>query len=342
VISDLEFPPFLPPRWMKNAHFQTILASRKPRNWEYGWTSFESIRVGLGEEGSIVAEASWQPGPREGAPALVLLHGLEGSARSHHLLGISKKAYEAGFHAVRLNMRNCGGTEHLTPTLYCGALSNDVLLTIQHLRQEYGIDRFYAAGISLGGNMLLKLAGELADEGPGVLSGVAVISTPIDLAMGAKMIGARKNWIYERYFLRQLVSRLERKAVLYPAIADLHRARRVRSIWEFDDLVTGPHFGFGNAENYYRMASSGPLLGKVRIPSLLIQSMDDPLIPFESYRIPEIARNPFLRLLATTHGGHAGFLAARPAGNDRDPYWAEWRVVQFLGHLSEMQRHRAT
>jgi uncharacterized protein len=340
VISDLDFPPFVPPRWMKNAHLQTILASRKPRNWEYGWTSFEPLRIELGKEGSIVAEVSWQPGSREGAPALVLLHGLEGSARSQHLLGISRKAYVAGFHAIRLNMRNCGGTEHLTPTLYCAALSNDVLMTIKHLQENYGIGSFYCAGISLGGNILLKLAGELGEEGPGVLKGVAVISTPIDLAMGAKKIGERKNWIYERYFVRQLVQRLERKAVLFPKIADLRRARKVRSVWEFDDMVTGPHFGFGSAENYYRRASAAPLLGKIRIPALMIQSMDDPLIPFESYRNPEIARNPFLGLLATAHGGHAGFLGARPAGSDRDAYWAEGRVVQFISHLRRRSENR--
>jgi predicted alpha/beta-fold hydrolase len=313
---------------------QTVIASQKPRRWDYGWKTWEPLTVDLGKHGKILAEVSWQPGPKDDAPALVLLHGLEGSARSPHLLGISKKAYEAGFHAIRLNMRNCGGTEHLTPTLYCAALSEDVLVTIQYLQSEFGIYRCYGTGISLGGNVLLKFAGELGEEAARWMSGLAVVSSPIDLALGAQTIGSRKNWLYERYFVSQLVSRLERKAVLYPDIADLRRARRARSIWEFDDLVTGPHFGYGSAENYYRQASSGPLLGRIRIPTLLIQAMDDPLIPFESYRNPEIRQNPFLRLLATREGGHAGFLAARPSGTDRDPHWAECRVIQFITHLA--------
>jgi uncharacterized protein len=337
MMPDLSFPPFIPPRWMRNPHLQTIIASRLPRRWDYGWTTWEPMTVDLGTSGKLLAEASWQPGPRGDSPAFVFLHGLEGSARSHHLLGMSKKAYETGFHTMRINMRNCGGTEHLTPTLYCAALSDDVLATVRHLKTEHGVRSVYAAGVSLGGNILLKFLGERGEEAREFLAGAAVISTPIDLASGAQAIGARQNWLYERYFVRQLISLLERKSALYPGIADLNRARRIRSIWEFDDLITGPHFGFGTAENYYRRASAAPLLGRIRVPVLMIQAVDDPLIPFESYKNPGISGNPCLRLLATEHGGHAGFLAARTSGQDRDPYWAECRVVQFAAHLAGLQ-----
>lgn len=328
-------PPFQPPRWLHNAHLQTIVTARKPRRWNYGWKAWEPMLIDLGKDGSILAEASWRDGPKESSPALFLLHGLEGSARSHHLLGISKKAFEAGFHTIRVNMRNCGGTEQLTPKLYCAGLSQDVLAVVRALRERYGVSRIYGAGASLGANVLLKFLGERGSDAFQLIQGAAAVSTPIDLALGARAIGKPGNWFYERYFVRQLIARMERKAAFFAGLADLSRIRRIRSIYEFDEVVTAPHFGFGSADNYYRLASSGPLLREIRVPTLLVQAMDDPLIPFESYKNVGIAENPFLVLLVTQHGGHAGFLGSRPASDfDLDCYWAECRVVQFLTALA--------
>jgi hypothetical protein len=335
MLCRMGFPPFQPPWWLRNPHLQTVVAARKPRRWSYGWKSWEPMLVNLGPDGNILAEASWQDGPRESSPALFLLHGLEGSAQSHHLLGISRKAFAAGFHTIRVNMRNCGGTEQLTPTLYCAGLSQDVFAVVSALREKCGISRTYGAGVSLGANVLLKFLGERGNEAARLIQGAAAVSTPIDLALGARAIGAPANRLYERHFVRQLVARMERKAAFFDGMADLTRIRRIRSIYEFDEVVTAPHFGFGSAEDYYRLASAGPLLSGIRVPTLLVQSMDDPLIPFESYTNPAIAENPFLVLLKTEHGGHAGFLGARPAsGLDRDCYWAECRVVQFLADLA--------
>jgi predicted alpha/beta-fold hydrolase len=336
VTPEPSFPDFHPPLWLRNAHLQTIVSARKPRRWDYGWRSWEQLTIELGDAGQMIAEASWQPGPKPASPALILLHGLEGSARSHHIVGTSKKAYAAGFHAIRINMRNCGGTEHLTPTLYCAALSQDVLAIVRHLQEVLHIPAIYAAGVSLGGNMLLKFLGESGERGGQFLQGAAVMSTPIDLASGARAIGERRNRFYEKYFLRRLVARMERKAVLFPGIVDLEKVRRLQSIWEFDDIVTAPHFGFGKAENYYRLASAAPLLRNIRVPTLMIQSMDDPLIPFECYSKSGVDQNPFLRLLVTSCGGHAGFIAGRRCGPDRDRYWAECRIVQFLSGLANL------
>ena len=335
MLCRMSFPPFEPPWWLRNPHLQTVVAARKPRRWNYGWESWEPMLINLGKDGNILAEASWQNGPRESSPALFLLHGLEGSARSHHLLGISRKAFEAGFHTIRVNMRNCGGTERLTPTLYCAGLSQDVSAVASALRERYGVSRVYGAGVSLGANVLLKFLGERGSDAARLIQGAAAVSTPIDLALGARAIGKPGNWLYERYFVRQLVSRMERKAAFFGGLADLSRIRRIRSIYEFDEVVTAPHFGFGSAENYYRLASSGPLLREIRVPTLLVQARDDPLIPFESYMNPAIAENTSLVLLVTEHGGHAGFLGVRPACDvDLDCYWAECRVVQFLTALA--------
>jgi uncharacterized protein len=330
----LEFPPFRPARWLRNGHLQTVIAARKPRRWGFGWEKSETLEIDLGSDGKLRAEASWQPGRRSDSPALFLLHGLEGSAQSHYLIGLSKKAFHGGFHTVRINMRNCGGTEHLTPTLYCAGLSQDVIMIVRHLQERIGITEIYAAAVSLGANILLKFLGEQGARASDYVRATAVLSPPIDLRLCALKMLEPQNWFYQRYFVRNLKERIRRKAALFPKIADLNKLERVQTIYEFDDVVTAPHFGFGSAENYYRIASSAPLLKSIRVPTLLIQSKDDPMIPFQSFRDARIEENPFLRLVATEYGGHTGFLGLRPAiRTDQDAYWGECRAVQFLSAL---------
>ncbi len=329
------FPPFVPPSWLRNAHVQTLLASRKPRRLRYGWTAFEPLLIDLGVDGKLLAEASWQPGRRQDSPLLFLMHGLEGSARSKYLIGMSKKAFASGFHTVRVNTRNCGGTEHLTPTLYCAGLSQDVMVIARHFREQLGIEEVYAGAVSLGANMLLKFVGEQGERGTEYIKGVAVMSPPLDLAAGVRRMEEPQNWIYRRYFVKKLIQRMRRKTRLFPHLGNMERISRVRSIHEFDDVVTAPHFGFGNADNYYRIASAGPLVRNIRVPTLIIQAQDDPLIPFDSFRKFSIEKNPFVRLVATRYGGHTGFMGTRPAGNhDLDAYWGECRIVQYLADLA--------
>lgn len=336
TIRRISFPPFHPPRWMRNAHFQTIIASRKPRRWRYGWRAWETFEIDLGKDGKLLAEVSWQPGMRERSPALFLMHGLEGSAQSHYLIGISKKAFAAGFHTIRVNMRNCGGTEHLTPTLYCAGLSQDAESIIRHLRQQCGVREIYAAGVSLGANILLKYLGEQGAVASSEIQGVAVLSPPIDLLRSAIKMLEPQNFVYQRYFVKRLKERIRRKLAFFPDIADIRSAERVRTIYEFDDVITAPHFGWGNAENYYRLASSWPLLKNVQVPTLIIQAKDDPMIPFDTFMTSGIQDNPWIRLVATDHGGHVGFLGWKPAGAaDADAYWGECRVVHFLSSLAD-------
>ena len=341
----IDFPPFHPPRWLHNGHLQTVVASRKPRLLQFGWREWEPIQFDLEKDGKLSGEASWQPGEKQESPVLILFHGLEGSAQSHYLVGMSKKAYQSRFHTIRINTRNCGGTEHLTPSLYCAGLSQDIRAVTCQLRQRFGFDDIYAAGVSLGANILLKFVGETGDEARQPLQGVAVLSPPIDLLACALKMLEPQNWIYQRYFVRRLKERMRRKIVYFPEIADMRRVEQVRTIYEFDDVVTAPHFGFGTAKNYYRLASSAPLLEKIRTPTLIIQSQDDPMIPFGVFHQAGIENNPHIRLLPTDRGGHSGFLAARPATEqDQDCYWAESRVVQFLswlaGRRGSLRSHR--
>ena len=190
-------------------------------------------------------------------------------------------------------------------------------MIVRHLQERIGMTKIYAAGVSLGANILLKFLGEQGPKASSYLRGTAVLSPPIDLRLCALKMLEPQNWFYQRYFVRRLKERIRRKAALFPKIADLNKLERVRTIYEFDDLVTAPHFGFGTAENYYRIASSAPLLKDIRVPTLLIQSKDDPMIPFQTFRDAGIEENPFLRLIATEYGGHTGFLGAPPDNRNR-------------------------
>jgi hypothetical protein len=238
-------------------------------------------------------------------------------------------------------MRNCGGTEHMSPTLYCAGLSQDVGHVVAHLRQQLGIEAIYAVGVSLGGNMLLKFLGEQGRAGSACIRAAAVMSAPVDLAAGASRIDERGNWIYQKHFVSRLIRRVRRKAALFPGIADINRVARIRTIYEFDDVVTAPHFGYGRADDYYRLASAAPLMKDIRVPTLIVQAMDDPMIPFEPFLNSGIQTNPALRLLSTRYGGHTGFLTARRAQpEDLDCYWAESRIVDFLSAHVELSSSR--
>ena len=253
---------------------------------------------------------------------LVLVHGLEGSSDAGYARSLSCAALQAGWAAHRFNMRSCGGTEHLSGgSLYHSGQTADLLAV---LRQLKGDAPLFLAGFSLGGNVVLKLAGELGDQAKELLAGVVAVSTPIDLAACARRIGHPSNFIYNRRFLARLKQRIRLKEQLAPGLFRLADLDRVKSIWEFDDTFTAKAFGFGTAENYYATQSSNQFLERIRVPALLVQAKDDPLIPFAVYDHPAFQRNPNLRLLAVEHGGHLGFLARRTPRFWLDHVLMEW------------------
>lgn len=242
------------------------------------------------------------------------------------MLTLANRALQQGFDVVRLNVRSCGGTERLSPTLYHSGLTDDLRSVIEQLSPQ----DVYLIGFSMGGNMALKLAGEWGDAVPQHVRGVCSISAPIQLAQCARRIGERRNWIYEYRFLRQLRAAVRRKqsldAQFWPDL-DLDRAN---SIYLFDELVTARTFGFENAADYYKRSSAAPYLDRVRVPALLIQAEDDPFIPFSTYSHAALQQNRALRLLRTPSGGHVAFLARFGAR-----FWAEDQAVRFFDSLAK-------
>ena len=257
---------------------------------------------------------------------IILVHGLEGSSDAGYARSLAQAGLEAGFAVHRYNMRSCGGTEHLSgKTLYHSGQTGDLLAVI---RQYQGNAPLFLAGFSLGGNVVLKLAGELGEAARGLLAGIAAISTPIDLAACVRMLNRRSNYIYSRRFLARLKERVQLKEQLSPGLFKLDDLARVRYIYDFDDLFTAPAFGFGTADNYYATQSSNQFLDRIRVPALVVQAKDDPLIPFEVYQHPSFSRNPYLRLLAVEHGGHLGFLS-----KTSPRFWLDQVLVEWMDEV---------
>jgi predicted alpha/beta-fold hydrolase len=258
---------------------------------------------------------------------IMMVHGLEGSSEAGYIRSMSQLALEHGYAVHRTNMRSCGGTESLCNTMYHAGLTSDTLAIIRELKAEYN-NPVFLVGYSLGGNVVLKLAAELGDSAHELIAGVCAVSTPIDLAECVREMGKPQNRIYEWRFLGRLKQRIRKRAQSMPGVYALDTLRTARSVYEFDDRITAPFFGFGSADNYYRTQSSIHVLDRIRVPTLLVQAKDDPLIPFEVFSHPSVHENPSIRLLAVDHGGHLGFLS------DRFPrFWLDRVVLDFIEDL---------
>lgn len=310
----LDFQPLF-----RNPHLLTIAGNFWRRAIDE--SAFPAIRkqYRIDDKTCVVAIEHQPPGDARGQ--IVLLHGLEGSADAGYLASFSQEALTRGFGVHRLNMRTCGGTEDLCETMYHSGLTDDTRAVLEELqRRELG--PLFLAGFSLGGNVALKLAGELGETC--LLAGVIAISTPIDLARSVRAIDKPSNFLYARRFLDRLKGRIRRKSRISPDLYREDGLEGVKTIWEFDDRFTAPLFGFGTAANYYATQSAINFLPGIRIPTLIITAKDDPIVPFEIYDDPIFRNNPALTLVAPEHGGHLGFLSRRKPRFWLDGFALDW------------------
>lgn len=255
---------------------------------------------------------------------LILVHGLEGSSESGYARSMAKAALEAGYRTHRLNMRGCGGSPWHPRGNYHSGQTDDLLLVARERKRASGLPLF-AVGYSLGGNIVLKLAGEMGERAKEVFQSVCAVSTPIDLALSVAETERPSNIIYRRRFVNRLKTRVKRRNPLFPDLFPLDHLPKIKTIHDFDDYYTARIFGFGSADNYYRTQSSNQFLAGIRVPTLVIQAKNDPMIPFRIYNHPAFRENPHLHLLAVDHGGHLGFLAR---GKSR--FWLDGVIVEWL------------
>jgi uncharacterized protein len=328
---------FVPHKRLRNPHLMTIAATfwrRKfPRLPKSDARFFEL------EQGTQVrGECHWQVN-RKTHPTLVLLHGLEGSSESAYMFGTAEKAFVSGFNVIRLNQRNCGGTEKLTPTLYHSGLSGDMGGVLLGLIKDDGLSEIFAAGFSMGGNLVLKMAGEFGDIVPRELRAIVAIAPALDLAACADALAQPRNFLYNRHFVKSLKKHMRYKSSLYPGLFPLEFAafRRIRTVRDFDDVVTARFCGFQDAADYYKRSSASELLSAIRCQTLILTAQDDPFVPFGPFQNSAIQENPHITLIAPPHGGHCAFISEE-RGADR--FWAEARIVEFCLDQSSMKEVR--
>jgi predicted alpha/beta-fold hydrolase len=277
-------------------------------------------------EVGLLTKCHWQSSPSQ-HPTVLMVHGLEGCTESHYMRGLAQKAWEAGWNSIRINQRNCGGSLHLSPTLYHNGLSQDFLAVIHQVTEWYGCRHVWLVGYSMGGNLSLKLAGEIGSSLPS-LQGVIAVCPNIEPAACVRALQRPSNWMYHRYFLNSLKATLRKKAQLYPGAWDLSPLDRILTLREFDEIYTAPDGGFRDAADYYEQTAARNVLSSIGIPTLIMTSRDDPFIPYEMFENHGLISNPWIHLMAPVYGGHCGFLQRHLT--HEDVFWAENRIIEFI------------
>ena len=315
---------FVPRRGLRGGHVQTLASHLMSRRTVVPVAEERLIEVDPGIR--VLCHCNWQ-NQRQEHLTVIVIHGLEGSSESGYALGIAEKGLAAGMNVVRMNQRNCGGTDGLSPTLYHSGRSSDLAAVAQHLIEHDGIKRFALVGYSMGGNLVLKLAGEWEDHAPSQFRAVAAVCPAMDLAPSADALHFPSNRLYELYFLWKLRGRFREKAQLFPGVFDTGRLSGVKSLRDFDDKVTAHYCGFEGADDYYARSSASNVVDRIASPALVIHAANDPFIRILPETRKRVIENPHITFIETADGGHCSFLGEP---NGYDGYWAERRVIEFL------------
>jgi uncharacterized protein len=317
---------FTPRRRLRGGHWQTIAGNFMRREDSLPIAESQMVEVENGV--SLLCHSHWQANAAE-ATTIIVLHGLEGSSISQYMIGVGNKAWAAGMNVVRMNMRNCGGTEEASSTLYHSGLSGDVDAVIKYFIAERGLQKIVCAGYSMGGNIMMKLAGEYGRDGsaPEEVAAFASVSPALDLGPSCDALHLPQNRLYELRFVFNLKRRMRRKAALFPGVFDLSGLKKIHSVREFDDKITARHAGFDGADDYYYRAAAARVVEHIKLPTLIIHALDDPFIRILPETRAKVVANPNITYLETVHGGHCAFLAD---ANGYDGRWAEKTLVEFL------------
>ncbi|MDR3735264.1 MAG: alpha/beta fold hydrolase [Acidobacteriaceae bacterium] len=352
---------FTPRRLLANGHLQTVLGSVLARVDALPPPVGEVVEVAPATatrtSASLICLCHWQAEEvRAQRPMAVIVHGLEGSARSQYVVGNANKLWRAGWNIVRMNMRNCGGARYwdgerpedifqpgsalidpdtICPTLYHSGLSSDVRAVAKHFVRTRGVRDIAIIGYSMGGNMVLKLAGELGDDPMPEIRAAVAVSPAADLAASADMLHRTINRGYEWRFMRALSRHYLHKVALYPDIYSAARLYNLHSIREFDEQITAYYMGFTGADDYYARSSASAVVDRVPVPTMVLHALDDPFIRLLPETCERLQDNANTILVETPHGGHCAFLGDANPSVDDDGYWAEYTTLKFLQTVME-------
>jgi uncharacterized protein len=322
---------FVPHRFLRGGHLQTIAGNFSRRT--NGLPEPEERVCEVEQDVRILCHCHWQP-ERQGRLTLMIVHGLEGSSRSRYVIGTGSRAWSQGWNVVRMNIRGCGGSEHLTSTLYHSGLSQDVEKLVAGMIASEGLRRVALVGFSMGGNQVLRAVGQWGTQAPPEVVAAVTVSPACDLAISSDRIHAPSNRMYEWWFLQSLRKSYRRKAELWPGRFDSSLLRNVHSVRDFDEHITARYMGFAGAADYYDKASSMHVLDRIAIPTLVIHSDDDPFIVMSEESRRKLRENPMVTFLQTAQGGHCAFLSEPGKDGSDDGHWAERKIVEFLARLA--------
>lgn len=325
--------PFLCRSLLRSGHLQTLAGNFLPRNLalpepERMLVEVEGPVSGYGPS-YVLCHCHWQPKEvRAQRLTLILVHGLEGSSNSQYMIGNTARALAAGFNVVRMNMRSCGGTDDICPTIYHSGRSGDVAAVFRKIIDDQKLEAIALVGYSMGGNLVLKFAGEVAAAPPQQLKAVVGVSPLMDLAASSAALHERQNRVYEWHFLRNMIARVRRRMTLYPAIYAGAEVEKIHTMRLFDDHIVARYGGFADADDYYQKVASSHFAGCFSVPTLILYSLDDPFIRLLPSTRAALVANNNVTYIETERGGHCAFLEA--AKNGYDGRWAERTLLGFL------------
>ena len=322
--------PFVPPFWLSRGELQTLAGSLAKRRYPWGWKLCQEEDIDLSDGSRIKTVCVWRS---PSSPTLVAIHGMGGSSNSTYMQGLSHKAYREGWNAVLLNLHNRNRAIS-PPKIYHAGASAEVAEILEVVTERHGLKELFLVGASMGGNILLKMLGKWGSNSPVQVRAAAAISPLVDLTKSCQMLERRSNLIFQRHFVKKLKRMVRERSSELNSFVDLDAISRVRTVRQFDRLLTVPLTQFRNVMDYYRKASALPNLKNIQVPTLVLHARDDPLLPWESFELPEVRSNPWLLVCLTSRGGHLGFLEHRDLG-DIDRRWAENRAIDYFRFSKE-------
>jgi predicted alpha/beta-fold hydrolase len=317
----LKFSSYSPPPFFANGHFQTIFSNiRRVPNVNYQRERFiTSDNDFLDIDSCIIGSDR----------TAIISYGLEGKSDRPYVSGMVWALIRNGWNAVVWNFRGCSGEPNKKLRSYHCGDTEDLNTVLQFVLKEANSRKIAMIGFSAGGSMLMKFLGEQGIEIAPYVSAAVGISVPCDLAGAVQKMGMRSNCIYSMRFLRMLRGKLRIKKQLFPGSIPNH-INRVKSLIDFDSVYTAPVHGFKDAYDYYHKSSCLPYLANIKIPSLLLNALDDPLLSHSCFPFSQAESAPQVYLETPPHGGHVGFVSF----NDRNEYWSETRTLEFINEYA--------
>jgi len=320
--------PYRAPWWLPNGHAQTIYASLlaprpRVRYWRERWDTPDGDFIDVDR---VRPQDSPDPAQPATAPLVVLFHGLEGSSRSHYALALMSAVSRRSWQGAVIHFRGCSGEPNRLPRAYHSGDSAEADWILQRVAAKQAGAPVYAAGVSLGGNVLLKWLGEKGHAARAVVKRAAAISAPVDLMAAGDALGRGFNLLYAWHFLRTMKAKSLAKLARFPGMYDAARVRYARTLREFDDVVTAPVHGFAGVDDYWTRSSSKPWLRDIAVPTLMINARNDPFLPPGALPAPENV-SPAVTLDFPEGGGHASFVHGRIPGSLD---WVPQRLLDFF------------